>query len=515
MLTDVLVPGKSVLARRPWQAADAAPPHATDLPELPPQVPPELAASGLPTLGGGAGLSTAYGAPAGAGADALPASHLAAGEPAALAPRGLVSSPATAQGAEAPAEPGFVAAEPVTVPPEFAGEPQPLPEAHEASAASEPTQAEAAFVAPEPTSTPPEFAGESQPLPEAHEASVASEPTQAEAAFVAPEPTSTPPEFAGESQPLPEAHEASAASEPTQAEAAFVAAEPTSTPPEFAGEPQPWPASHEASTFSGPDPAEAAFVAPESGIPQEFSASPAPLVEPQSAPLESTQAEAVFLAAEPAVPQEFAAAPQPLPVEAVPAEAEARPDPRDDEHDAPDNAPLAYALDGASQEPAAASATPQGEALHRAPVSPDDLAARTESALHRVETLAPAAFAQLSPVAAETPVPARFADVEALPPAELIGAAQAEPVPPPAAPIDSRHIAERLQGRVADYLSGEGRALIDARCREAVQQHAAWLVGEVSQQVVTALAPEFERWVAEAVDEALARRGAPQSRQEH
>ncbi|WP_186123812.1 DUF2486 family protein [Burkholderia gladioli] len=439
VLTDVLVPGKSVLARRPWQAADAAPPHATDLPELPPQVPPELAASGLPTLGGGAGLSTAYGAPAGAGADALPASHLAAGEPAALAPRGLVSSPATAQGAEAPAEPVFVAAEPVTVPPEFAGEPQPLPEAHEASAASEPTQSEAAFVAPE----------------------------------------------------------------------------PTSTPPEFAAEPQPWPASHEASTFSGPDPAEAAFVAPESSIPQEFSASPAPLVEPQSSPLESTQAEAVFLAAEPAVPREFAAAPQPLPIEAVPAEMEARPDPRDDEHDAPDNAPLAYALDGASQEPAAASATPHGEALHRAPVPPDDLAARTESALHRVETLAPAAFAQLSPVAAETPVPARFADVEALPPAELIGAAQAEPVPPPAAPIDSRHIAERLQGRVADYLSGEGRALIDARCREAVQQHAAWLVGEVSQQVVTALAPEFERWVAEAVDEALARRGAPQSRQEH
>ncbi|MBJ9709456.1 DUF2486 family protein [Burkholderia gladioli] len=400
VLTDVLVPGKSVLARRPWQAADAAPPHATDLPELPPQVPPELAASGLPTLGGGAGLSTAYGAPAGAGADALPASHLAPGEPAALAPRGLVSSPATAQGAEAPAEPVFVAAEPVTVPPEFAGEPQPLLEAHEASVASE------------------------------------------------------------------------------------------------------------------PDPAEAAFVAPESSIPQEFSASPAPLVEPQAAPLESTRAEAVFVAAEPAVPQEFAAAPQPLPVEAVPAEMEARPDPRDDEHDAPDNAPLAYALDGASQEPAAASATPPGEALHRAPVPPDDLAARTESALHRVETLAPAAFAQLSPVAAETPVPARFADVEALPPAELIGAAQAEPGPPPAAPIDSRHIAERLQGRVADYLSGEGRALIDARCREAVQQHAAWLVGEVSQQVVTALAPEFERWVAEAVDEALARRDAPQSRQQ-
>ncbi|POS09170.1 hypothetical protein C3Y08_03630 [Burkholderia gladioli] len=439
VLTDVLVPGKSVLARRPWQAADAAPPHATDLPELPPQVSPELAASGLPTLGGGAGLSTAYGAPAGAGVDALPASHLVAGEPAALAPRGLVSSPATAQGAEAPAEPVFVAPEPVSTPPEFAGEPQPLPEAHEASAASEPTQSEAAFVAPE----------------------------------------------------------------------------PTSTPPEFAAEPQPWPASHEASTFSGPDPAEAAFVAPEASIPQEFSASPAPLVEPQSSPLESTQAEAVFLAAEPAVPREFAAAPQPLPIEAVPAEMEARPDPRDDEHDAPDNAPLAYALDGASQEPAAASATLHGEALHRAPVPPDDLAARTESALHRVETLAPAAFAQLSPVAAETPVPARFADVEALPPAELIGAAQAEPVPPPAAPIDSRHIAERLQGRVADYLSGEGRALIDARCREAVQQHAAWLVGEVSQQVVTALAPEFERWVAEAVDEALARRGVPQSRQEH
>ncbi|MEX3555705.1 MAG: DUF2486 family protein [Burkholderia gladioli] len=431
VLTDVLVPGKSALARRPWQAADAAPPHATDLPELPPEVPPELVASGLPTLGEGAGLSTAYGAPAGAEADALPVSHLAAGEPAALAPRGLVSSPETEQGAEALVEPAFVAAESVTVPPEFAAEPQPLPEAHEAPAVSE----------------------------------------------------------------------------PTQAEAAFVASEPVSTPAEFAAEPQPWPALHEASTFSEPNPAEAVFVAPESAIPQEFSAIPAPL--------ESTPAEAAFVAAEPAVLQEFAAAPQPLPIEATPAEVEACPDPRDDEHDAPDNAPLAYALDDASLTPAAASAASHLDALHPAHAHLDDLAARTESALHRVETLAPAAFAQLSPVAADTPVLARFADVEALPPAELIGAPQAEPAPPPAARIDSGRIAERLQGCVADYLSGEGRALIDARCREAVQRHAAWLVGEVSQQVVTALAPEFERWVAEAVDEALAQRDAPQSRQAH
>ncbi|KAF1055731.1 MAG: hypothetical protein GAK41_00374 [Burkholderia gladioli] len=62
------------------------------------------------------------------------------------------------------------------------------------------------------------------------------------------------------------------------------------------------------------------------------------------------------------------------------------------------------------------------------------------------------------------------------------------------------------------YLSGEGRELIDARSREVVQQHAAsWLVGEVSQQVVAALAPEIERWVGEAVEEAIAHRNAPSS----
>ncbi|MEX3527278.1 MAG: DUF2486 family protein [Burkholderia sp.] len=386
VLTDVLVPGKSALARRSWQSTDAAPPHATDLPELSPEVPPELAGSGLSTLGEGASLSTAYGAPA--GADALPVSHLAAGEPERSVPQGLVSSPAARQDAETPA-------------------------------------------------------------------------------FVAPEPVAVPPEFAAEPQPLPATHEAPAVGEPEPAEAVEEAAE------------------------------EAAFVAPEAATPREFSAIPAPLVEPQAAPLESTPAEATFVPVEPAVPQEFAAAPQPLPVEGAPAEAEARPDPRDDEHGALGDAALAYALDAPSQESAAASATPQVDALHPAHAHPDDLAARTESALHRIETLAPAAFAQLSPVDADTPVPARFADVEAL---------------PPAARIDSRRIAERLQGRVADYLSGEGRALIDARCREAVQQHAAWLVGAVSQQVVTALAPEFERWVAEAVDEALAHRDAPPSR---
>ncbi|MEX3628697.1 MAG: DUF2486 family protein [Burkholderia sp.] len=290
---------------------------------------------------------------------------------------------------------------------------------------------------------------------------------------------------------------------------AFVAPESVAVPPEFAAEPQPLPATHEAPAVGEPEPAEAA----EAATPREFSAIPAPLVEPQAAPLESTPAEAAFVPVEPAVPQECAAAPQPLPVEGAPAEAETRPDPRDDEHDAPGDAALAYALNAPSQESAAASATPQVDALHPAHAHPDDLAARTESALHRIETLAPAAFAQLSPVDADTPVPARFADVEALPPAELIGVPPAGPAPPPAARIDSRRIAERLQGRVADYLSGEGCALIDARCREVVQQHAAWLVGEVSQQVVAALAPEFERWVAEAVDEALAHRDAPPSGQ--
>ncbi|KAF1055729.1 MAG: hypothetical protein GAK41_00372 [Burkholderia gladioli] len=78
VLTDVLVPDKAALARAAPRSD--APPHATDLPDQPPDVSPGVAASGLPTVDAGRPLATAYDAPADtAGADALPVSRFAPG----------------------------------------------------------------------------------------------------------------------------------------------------------------------------------------------------------------------------------------------------------------------------------------------------------------------------------------------------------------------------------------------------------------------------------------------------
>ncbi|WP_414442845.1 DUF2486 family protein [Burkholderia sp. 22PA0106] len=543
VLTDVLVPGKAALARA--TPRPDVPPHATDLPDHPPDVAPGVAASGLPAVDAGRPLATAYDAPAdAAGADALPASRLAPAD----GERGEEAAPLAVGGLDASAA-AFMATEPESVPQELAAEPQPL-ESHRATDPVEPTQAEAPFVAHEPESVPQELAAEPQPL-ESHRATDPVEPTQAEAPFAAHEPESVPQELAAEPQPL-EPHRATDPVEPTQAEAPFAAHEPESVPQELAAEPQPLephqatesveptqaeapfaapesePASHEPATEPQPpippasgaqaesqpsEPAaltqpEAAFASPEPAVPAEFAAIPEPLAlhEPTDVS-EPTPAEARFVATEPAVPQELAATPEPLPVhEPEPSAAQATLPSviHDDEHDIPDGGPLAYALnledDRATSAPAA-----QTEA------AASDLANRTESARQRADALPPPAFAQLTPFDAATPVPSRFTDVETPLPAELRHSESVVVPQPPPVKIDSRRIAERLQGRVSAYLSGEGRELIDARSREVVQQHAAWLVGEVSQQVVSALAPEIERWVSEAVEEAIAHRNAPTS----
>ncbi|WEY39518.1 DUF2486 family protein [Paraburkholderia sp. SUR17] len=80
-----------------------------------------------------------------------------------------------------------------------------------------------------------------------------------------------------------------------------------------------------------------------------------------------------------------------------------------------------------------------------------------------------------------------------------------EPVagPPSAQPDESTEhaLVERLRGRCMDYLTGEGRGLIEARCREAMQEHANWLVGTVVREVALALETEITGWVKEAVEE--------------
>jgi hypothetical protein len=69
---------------------------------------------------------------------------------------------------------------------------------------------------------------------------------------------------------------------------------------------------------------------------------------------------------------------------------------------------------------------------------------------------------------------------------------------------DAEHIAERLRTRFAGYLREEGRRVIEARCREALEEHTSWLVRQVTREVVLALEGEVMGWVRDAVHEELA-----------
>ncbi len=69
---------------------------------------------------------------------------------------------------------------------------------------------------------------------------------------------------------------------------------------------------------------------------------------------------------------------------------------------------------------------------------------------------------------------------------------------------DAEHIAERLRTRFAGYLREEGRRVIEARCREALEEHTSWLVRQVTREVALALEGEVMGWVRDAVHEELA-----------
>lgn len=67
-------------------------------------------------------------------------------------------------------------------------------------------------------------------------------------------------------------------------------------------------------------------------------------------------------------------------------------------------------------------------------------------------------------------------------------------------------LAERLHGRCLGWLTGDGRAAIEARCSAALQEHSHWLVGQVSREIGLALESELKGWVKAAVREELAAR---------
>lgn len=72
--------------------------------------------------------------------------------------------------------------------------------------------------------------------------------------------------------------------------------------------------------------------------------------------------------------------------------------------------------------------------------------------------------------------------------------------------LDADLIAERLRGRFAGFLTGEGRDVIEARCRDALQEHTGWLVSQITREVALTLETEMTTWVREAVEEEIARR---------
>jgi uncharacterized membrane protein YhfC len=72
---------------------------------------------------------------------------------------------------------------------------------------------------------------------------------------------------------------------------------------------------------------------------------------------------------------------------------------------------------------------------------------------------------------------------------------------------DADVIADRLRGRFTHFLTGDGRALIEERCKESLQEHSTWLVSQITREVALALETELTQWVREAVADELERRG--------
>ncbi|AFQ47411.1 DUF2486 family protein [Burkholderia cepacia] len=167
---------------------------------------------------------------------------------------------------------------------------------------------------------------------------------------------------------------------------------------------------------------------------------------------------------------------------------------------------------GDSDAPAASGAaeyvvTEESAAMHaplRSALAADDArqpafaAAPREPAVHADDAVLPqAVLPAAAGLAAAAWLPDRAPDASQ-PPDPHVAAALT--------PEDAQHIAERLRNRLTNYLSGDGREAIEARCRDALHDHTAWLVGQITREVALALETEVMDWVRDAVDEEIARR---------
>jgi pyruvate/2-oxoglutarate dehydrogenase complex dihydrolipoamide acyltransferase (E2) component len=113
-------------------------------------------------------------------------------------------------------------------------------------------------------------------------------------------------------------------------------------------------------------------------------------------------------------------------------------------------------------------------------------------------------YAAAEPAAAASQAQAASSPAPSSAPAAAMAPAPAAPATPD---YDANLLAERLRGRFASFLTGEGRTLIEARCRDAIQEHNAWLVGQVTREVAMLLETEVSVWIREAIREELKQRG--------
>ncbi|AJX33561.1 DUF2486 family protein [Burkholderia oklahomensis] len=187
----------------------------------------------------------------------------------------------------------------------------------------------------------------------------------------------------------------------------------------------------------------------------------------------------------------------------------------------PGNPALARQPVAEHAQPGASAGAASAEAGGAAPVAPLQSSDAASMPMHAEPPFVstPEPFAPELPTAYAAPatyadeLPAAHPAPDLAPPAALPSSTPdaVQAAPSVVADLEARQIAARLKSRLTHYLTGEGRGLIEARCRDALQDHAGWLVSQITREVALALETEVAGWVTEEVGAALARRNEPRS----
>ena len=170
-------------------------------------------------------------------------------------------------------------------------------------------------------------------------------------------------------------------------------------------------------------------------------------------------------------------------------------------------ADAAEAAPEAEPAPAEAAAQPSVESSAE-PADGVTVYAVTPAHVQAFELPEPPAPFELASAPEPLELPPAPEPVEAFQPSSAFHFARAHAPAAPVHNLDADVLAERLRGRFASYLTGEGRAVIEARCRDALQDHTTWLVNQITREVALALETEMTGWVREAVNEEIARRSS-------